>query len=109
MNEADDGFRAALDEAIKNAKLERTQPLRKERYQIELKRLVRIHGCLYALEHSQTQNIEVRRDLEKLEATVFINRTSIDVEMSRDRVMAHRREVWQQIEAVMDLLGGANG
>lgn len=109
-NEAyNDRLRAALDEAINQAKAERSRPLRKELYRKELIRLMKIFACLYSLEHSQTQNIAVRRDLEKLEATVFINRKSVDVEMSRERVMNHRREVWQQIEAVMDLLGGQDG
>ena len=99
-----DDFRAALTQAINDAKAERSRPLRRERYRTELMRLVKIFACLYALEHSQTENIGIRRDLEKLEATVFINRKSVDVEMSRDRVMSHRQEVWEQIEAVMDLL-----
>jgi len=97
-------FNAALREAIHQAKAERVLPLRREKFRTELMRLIKIYACLYAREHGLTQNIEVLRDLERLEATVFINRTSVAVEDVRNRAMEHRQEIWAQIEVVMDLL-----
>ena len=104
-----EAIRHALTEAINQAKKERSRPLRKEQYRNELARLIRIFACLYAREHGLTSNIDVLRDLERLEATVFINRTSIQVETVRQRAMDYRAEVWAQIEAVMDLLENRDG
>lgn len=99
---------ASIQQAINDAKAERSRPLRREKLRAELLRQVEIFACLYALEHTQNPNIEVRRHLEKLEATVFIKKSSIEVEMSRERVQQHRREVWQQMEVLIDLLAARN-
>ncbi|NJN54487.1 MAG: hypothetical protein HC804_06880 [Anaerolineae bacterium] len=104
-NEPDNGaLRAALAEAINQAKGERVRPLRLEQYRVELLRLCKLFGCLYALEYMQTPNIEIRREIEKLESTVFLRRGSVDVEMSRERVQQVRAEVWAQMQAVIDLI-----
>lgn len=94
-----------LQPAILEARAERARPLQREQQRKELLRLMQVWGCLYALEHLQTPNIEVRRDLERLEAVVFVKKSSIEVEMSRERVQQHKAEVWRQIEAVVDLIG----
>jgi hypothetical protein len=104
-----DAVRHALTEAINQAKRERSRPLRKEQYRNELGRLIKIYACLYAREHGLTSNIDVLRDLEHLEATVFINRTSVQVETVRQRAMDYRAEVWEQVMAVMDLLENRDG
>ena len=102
-------FRAAMTEAVNQAKAARTRPLQKKQYRDELTRLIKINACLYAREHGLTQNIAVLRDMEKLEATVFINRTSVAVETVRQRAMDSNQEVWEQINIMMDLLGNDAG
>lgn len=90
--------------AIQQARADRERPLKLEQQRKELERLIKVYACLYALEHLQTENIEVRRDLEKLEAVVFVKRKSVDVEDSRSRVMDHKRQVWDEIGVLIDLV-----
>jgi len=93
-----------LTNAIKEALADREKPLKVDQQRKELMRLIKVYACLYALEHVQTGNIEIRRDLEKLESVVFIKRKSIDVEDSRARAMDHREQVWKDIDVMIDLV-----
>lgn len=108
MNQADGQPFDGLHQAINTAKQERNM-VKPRQYENELKRLAHVYACLYALELIQTPNIEIRRDLEKWEAVVFIKRKSIDVEMSRERVMEHKRETWKTVGVLADLVAQARG
>ena len=70
----------------------------------ELVRQIQIYAWLTALLEVQTPNVNIRRELEELEATEFVARKSIQVEMSRERVQQHRQQAWQNVEVLVDLL-----
>lgn len=76
----------------------------KDKYEIELDRLLKKHGLIITLLQILDADINVRRELERLNDISFQMRPSVEVERTREKWQRHLREVKQDIKGMVVII-----